>query len=259
VTLHTLLDSGSFPCQGSQCQINLPENNYKLISYTYELPNEDKVARLLESVTFGPKWSEVSAWTGAGEVDDTSVESYIRNQMDAPMTSHREYFRKRLNPRYHHVLFHGAPDHPCSPNSRWRKFAFSWKDGYVHYAYEKIMFSSHDNDKYVVKLEKSMGVGEDFVQGSYHLRTVVEASEFPGVVPGESYTMCKQLEEWIGGSLWLSIDGVCTQFANPEVNLAGYEDLLESWRIQFIQCYRRSFESKCRIYLHWYWHYWSCV
>uniref|UniRef100_A0A7S4RIT9 Uncharacterized protein n=2 Tax=Ditylum brightwellii TaxID=49249 RepID=A0A7S4RIT9_9STRA len=224
----TLLDSGSFPCQGSQCQINLPENNYKLISYTYELPNEDKVARLLESVTFGPKWSEVSAWTGAGEVDDTSVESYIRNQMDAPMTSHREYFRKRLNPRYHHVLFHGAPDHPCSPNSRWRKFAFSWKDGYVHYAYEKIMFSSHDNDKYVVKLEKSMGVGEDFVQGSYHLRTVVEASEFPGVVPGESYTMCKQVEEWIGGSLWLSIDGVCTQFANPEVNLAGYEDLLEN-------------------------------
>ena len=46
------------------------------------------------------------------------------------MSSHREFFRKRLNPRLDSVMSVGqpGPGSPCEKNSRWRTFAFTSKD-----------------------------------------------------------------------------------------------------------------------------------
>jgi len=58
--------------------------------------------------------------------------SWIETQMDVaqtPISSHREYFRKRLNPRLLELMKYGrSGPHACEGNSRWRNFAFTRKD-----------------------------------------------------------------------------------------------------------------------------------
>ena len=83
-------------------QLNLPElpagEKYFLTSYSYNTNEQDKVARLFESATFGTMAKDLSAWD-KGEVTTSSVSEWIKDQIDKPMTSHREFFRRRVNPR----------------------------------------------------------------------------------------------------------------------------------------------------------------
>lgn len=57
---------------------------------------------------------------------------WVTDQMNTsivPLSSHREFFRKRLNPRFDHIYSKGRPGpRPCDMNSRWRTFAFTTKD-----------------------------------------------------------------------------------------------------------------------------------
>jgi hypothetical protein len=83
-------------------QINLPElapgENYYLTSYSYAISQEDAVARLFESATFGTRLEDLSTWDKGACTTDTASE-WIKEQIGIPMTSHREFFRRRVNPR----------------------------------------------------------------------------------------------------------------------------------------------------------------
>lgn len=71
---------------------------YYLTSYSYDISQKDLVARLFETTTFGTTNEDLVAW-GERPVTTDSVAEWIREQINKPMTSHREFFRRRVNPR----------------------------------------------------------------------------------------------------------------------------------------------------------------
>ena len=120
---------------GSSCQLLLPPladpatYRYALTSYEYSPSRRDRIARSLSRLTYGATPTDLNLHDKA-EVDSDSeayLAAYIQEQMDeeiTPMTSHREYFRKRTNPKVTHAARGGRPDHPCDAHSRWRKYSF---------------------------------------------------------------------------------------------------------------------------------------
>ena len=140
----------------SGSQITLPGLNdsgkYYLTSYNRTISEADKVARLLETGTFGTMTKDLASFP---TLTEATAKQWIIDQMNTNITSHREYFRKRANPR---VRKHGSyfcprcssspietdlfrfhqltnpvgiarNGHPCGVLSRWRNFAFSVKEG----------------------------------------------------------------------------------------------------------------------------------
>lgn len=85
-------DSGS--------QITLPGLNdserYYLTSYNHTTSQTDMVARLLETATFGTRAQDIASF---GILTATTVKQWLVDQMNMNLTSHRQYFRKRANPR----------------------------------------------------------------------------------------------------------------------------------------------------------------
>lgn len=88
-------------------QITLPQLDggakYFLTSYSYSLNDENSVARLLESATFGTTQRDIASWN-KGPVTNETVAQWIQEQIEKPLTSHREYFRRRVNPRVRCIL-----------------------------------------------------------------------------------------------------------------------------------------------------------
>ena len=83
-------------------QITLPDltdgGKYYLTSYSPAEPTGDeKVARFLESATFGPTMADIKSFNGT--LTHEAARQWIVGQMDLPATSHREFFRKRVNSR----------------------------------------------------------------------------------------------------------------------------------------------------------------
>lgn len=94
-----LLHDQEFGDYDSGSQITLPHLDdgaeYFLTSYTYTLSEENTVARLLETATFGTTLNDLAAWEAQG----MDAAKWVDNQMKKPLTSHREFFRQRVNPR----------------------------------------------------------------------------------------------------------------------------------------------------------------
>ncbi len=94
-----LLRDQEFGDYTSGSQITLPNLDggaeYYLTSYTYTLNEENTVARLLESGTFGTTLNDLTVWESQG----MDAATWVDDQMKKPMTSHREFFRQRVNPR----------------------------------------------------------------------------------------------------------------------------------------------------------------
>jgi hypothetical protein len=109
--------------------VTLPDANkeYFLTSYLYELTAGQTAARFFERASFGATRSMLSQATNTAQ-----MAAWIQTQFDenvTPITSHREYFRKRLNPRMIEMgKFGRAGPKVCDVNSRWRNFAFTRKD-----------------------------------------------------------------------------------------------------------------------------------
>ena len=130
--------SDSFACPSSSC-ITLPDledstASYIIIAKDGTSSDIKDIARFLQMTTFGPKMNEVeslalngSAW---GEV---ARASYVRAEMDKDKSSHREWFRRRANPKWDVTTQEATSDHPCSPNSKWRRYSFTPHDRYKAY------------------------------------------------------------------------------------------------------------------------------
>lgn len=113
----TLLYGKNFGDYSQGCQITLPElapgQKYFIASYVdssagrrlTEVHEEQKAAaRLMEQGTFGTTLADLDGWN-KGPVTKLSAADWVKEQMLLPVTSHREYFRERTNPRWVH-LFH---------------------------------------------------------------------------------------------------------------------------------------------------------
>ncbi|KAL7542499.1 hypothetical protein ACHAXR_011825, partial [Thalassiosira sp. AJA248-18] len=122
-------------CTAVDCDLVLPDleddgDTYIILAKDGAQDDKYQIASFLELTTFGPKKSEIQALLDNGSWDEAARAQHIRAQMDLPATSHREYFRKRLNAKVDDTRQIARSDHPCDPNSKWRKYSFTMDDRY---------------------------------------------------------------------------------------------------------------------------------
>ena len=113
------------------CDITLPTSptlevgtqEYILESFERSLSSEATAARFLEQSTFGSTRSDIDALVASGN----DFESWLSNQMySIPASTMREFYRKRVNPKYENSYVFGAVGSgPCEKYSRWRTYAVS--------------------------------------------------------------------------------------------------------------------------------------
>ena len=122
-----------FECFSGPCTVDLPilhtGARYQLTSFdTPPYSASDETARFLEQATFGPTLADIASFDTSNL--QLSFANWIKaHQTTVPLTSHREYFRRRLNARFEVATPLGAVTHPsCQKGTRYRRFAFSAKD-----------------------------------------------------------------------------------------------------------------------------------
>ena len=117
---------------GTTCDVTLPPvtNGQQYILETFTRPTlsaEALAARFLEQSTFGTTRESMNDLVARG----LDYENWIIEQMNMPISSMREYYRKRTNPKYEFPYALGAVGSgPCDLYSRWRTYAVS-----ILYAY----------------------------------------------------------------------------------------------------------------------------
>ena len=113
---------------GTTCDVTLPpvNNGQQYILETFTRPTlsaEALAARFLEQSTFGTTRESMNDLVDRHGLD---YENWIIEQMDMPISSMREYYRKRTNPKYEFPYALGAVGSgPCDIYSRWRTYAVS--------------------------------------------------------------------------------------------------------------------------------------
>jgi hypothetical protein len=107
---------------------------FVLTSYQHALDAKSTVARFLERASFGASMSNLNDWDYTQATFPASFSIWIQDQLNVaktPLSSHREFYRRHLNPRLDQTFYAGKPGpSPCSQDSRWRSFAFSVKDSH---------------------------------------------------------------------------------------------------------------------------------
>jgi hypothetical protein len=132
------------------CQVTIPETtainqNFRLSRFEHRLPIKDSVARFLEQATFGTKPDELNDLNELVTKNDNDLDKtfgfWVEKQIDQiPPTSHREFFRRRVAPRYKNrsPVPEGKIAHPCSSGARWRRFSFTMPDLYSQVLITKV-------------------------------------------------------------------------------------------------------------------------
>lgn len=96
--------------ESNYCQINLPAvstgESYRLSTYQYSVSADVEMARFLETATYGVTRQELSSLTDAvsnnGGNRFEAIVDWFKDQIDediTPATSHRKYWRERVNER----------------------------------------------------------------------------------------------------------------------------------------------------------------
>ena len=93
-------------CYSSGCQIDLPTlgpgEEYHLTRYSTIQSKREKLARFLETATFGVTSEDLDNLEFSGLNSFDAITSWIQSQMNeaiTKITSHREYWREKVNPR----------------------------------------------------------------------------------------------------------------------------------------------------------------
>ena len=103
------------------------DSTYVILTKDGTLTQEAQIAKFLEMTTFGPTKTEINSLNTADWGTDARS-NFIRDQMDLPATSHREYYRRRANTKWDATTQTARSDHPCSRNSKWRRYSFIEQD-----------------------------------------------------------------------------------------------------------------------------------
>lgn len=102
-----------------------------------QLHDSAEVARFLEQATFGTTKDDITKLSAtSGDDGSPDFANWVEHQLDstssgAGLSSHREFFRSRTNPRFEYPFRGGGagPETACEMSSRWRKFAIHEHDG----------------------------------------------------------------------------------------------------------------------------------
>ena len=117
-TLHLACDAGV------ACAVTVPASSVYNITL-HEAPAVDalqKASRFLVQATFGPTRATLQSLDAT---TDAGVAKWIDAQIALPPTLHREYYRRRANPRQFTARPTGGLRAACEAGSRWHRFAFS--------------------------------------------------------------------------------------------------------------------------------------
>ena len=109
---------------GLACAVKIPASSVYHITHDVA-PAVDalqKASRFLAQTTFGPTRATLQS---VDATTDAGVTKWIDDQMALPPTLHREYFRRRANPRQFTARPTGGLRAACAAGSRWHRFAFS--------------------------------------------------------------------------------------------------------------------------------------
>lgn len=126
-------------CVGAppRCVAIIPHgsSNYSMSvhsQYDATISNEQLAARWLMQTTFGPTRTTVNSLAEelkAESVEGAAFRQWIKQQMALPATLHREYWRKRTNPRpVQGGTTLGNTVSPCQEGTRWHPWTFSQSD-----------------------------------------------------------------------------------------------------------------------------------
>jgi hypothetical protein len=114
----------SAPASSELCDFQVPPTKTCRLTGADEIepPSEDEeAARFLIKTSFGPTTNDISSFP-------STKKEYFNAQTSLPLTSHREYYRKRVNDRKLAPSDAGSVTPPCEQHSRWSRFAFSTAD-----------------------------------------------------------------------------------------------------------------------------------
>ena len=198
------------------CEVSLPplesdSQDFVLLTYNHTLSKRNTVARFLQQTTFGPTKAEIDSLTEVDDLDlDLSFAKWMQNQIyNVEMTSHREFWRKRIRQRLEVARPIGRPSHPCERSSRWRDVAFTELDVGKIVTMKPLVASAHGDGGQVGNIPYVL-----YVDG--HLRTVVDSFQFVdygyNVDLSHGYEICEMPESSFegGGNLILKQpDGSC--------------------------------------------------
>lgn len=109
---------------GVACAVTVPASSVYNITL-HEAPAVDalqKASRFLVQATFGPTRATLQS---VDATTDAGIAKWIDAQIALPPTLHREYFRRRVNPRQFTARPTGGLRAACEAGSRWHRFAFS--------------------------------------------------------------------------------------------------------------------------------------
>jgi hypothetical protein len=133
-------------CDGVSCAVDLPTLSagsiYRLAtldtSNTAESGSMNEIARFLEQSTFGSTIEDIRSLFGSANLLPIFAQWILQQQNDVSITSHREFFRQRLNARMETASYNAAVSHPCQIGTRYRRYAFSSKDNYKYLEIESV-------------------------------------------------------------------------------------------------------------------------
>ena len=116
--------AGSRRLTSSSSNIVLPElgdpnESYVILSKDGSSSERRDIASWLEMITFGQMIDEIDLLDD-GSWGSIARAQFLRAQMNttlSPMTSHREYYRRRANSKYIDASQVARSDHPCSVSS----------------------------------------------------------------------------------------------------------------------------------------------
>lgn len=135
------------PSSSSVCDILIPANSNleagKLVFMPFEhsLTNLEKVSRFFHQTTFGPTKTALNSWDFNRDLN-SEMASWVQDQMNestTAMTSHRRYFRERVNGELNAGVENPAifgsnrgqilkVRNPCVSGARWMSYSFTAND-----------------------------------------------------------------------------------------------------------------------------------
>lgn len=221
-----------------------PQSKFQLISFqlsssSSQLKSQNIAARFFEQVTFGTKRSDIAPYTDLPNMGDSSA----RHDLDSDLaqwahdqmytegeTSFRAHFRRNSNTRLRNVENIGKPNHVCSENTRWHKYAFTNIAEAPLYMYVTIKEVTTINGETAY----SFSQGGVVITELHEDDAIVEESwdgQPEGVLPPGTYQLC-EAQEIFGKYGYISLrsesltDGVCRnyKYGNPPIQFLSAEN-----------------------------------
>ena len=114
---------------GVSYRLDLYNSSETEMEHAYPAPMR-AAARLLLQATFGPTRAELNSGRIGNDSSLEAARAWVHAQMALPITSVREHWRRRVNPRLadRYMAPTGRVRPACSTGSRWHRFAFTLRD-----------------------------------------------------------------------------------------------------------------------------------